>query len=29
VFSEHMIEHIPLAEGEMLLRECHRILKNG
>lgn len=29
VFSEHMIEHIPLAHGETLLRECHRILKPG
>ena len=29
VFSEHMIEHIPLSSGAHMLRECHRILKPG
>lgn len=28
VFSEHMIEHIPYAEGLLMLTECFRILKN-
>jgi predicted SAM-dependent methyltransferase len=29
IFSEHMIEHIPYAGGESMLRECHRVLKPG
>lgn len=29
VFSEHMIEHIPFAAGQKMLRECQRILKPG
>lgn len=29
IFSEHMIEHIPFAAGQKMLRECHRILKPG
>ena len=29
IFCEHMIEHIPAASGINLLKECHRILKNG
>jgi predicted SAM-dependent methyltransferase len=28
-FSEHMIEHIPYEGAEVMLRECHRILKPG
>ena len=27
IFSEHMIEHIPLAAGRKLLIECRRVLK--
>ena len=29
VFSEHMIEHIPLHQGKAMLCECFRILKPG
>lgn len=29
VFSEHMIEHIPLEKGRWMIQECHRILKPG
>jgi predicted SAM-dependent methyltransferase len=30
VYSEHMIEHIPFAAGQNMLRECFRVLKpNG
>lgn len=29
VFSEHMIEHIPLNGALNMLSECHRILKSG
>lgn len=29
VFSEHMIEHVPLAGAANMLRECHRVLKSG
>ncbi len=29
IFSEHMIEHVPHALGQHMLRECHRILKPG
>lgn len=27
IFSEHVIEHFTKADGEKLLRECHRVLK--
>src|ERR1017187_1498012 len=26
VFTEHMIEHIPYAQGVSMLAECHRVL---
>lgn len=29
VFSEHVIEHLPLAGGVNMLREAHRVLKPG
>lgn len=29
IFSEHMIEHVPLAAGQAMLRECHRVLVPG
>jgi predicted SAM-dependent methyltransferase len=29
IFSEHMIEHVPLAGAVNMLRECHRVLKAG
>ena len=29
VFSEHMIEHVPYAAGQSMLRECLRVLKPG
>jgi SAM-dependent methyltransferase len=29
IFTEHMIEHIPFADGQAMLRECLRILKPG
>ena len=29
VYSEHQIEHIRLADGEFMLRECHRVLAPG
>lgn len=29
VHAEHMIEHIPFADGVGMLRECHRILRPG
>jgi predicted SAM-dependent methyltransferase len=29
IFSEHMIEHIPLGSGVKMLNECYRILKPG
>ena len=29
VRSEHMIEHVPFADGMRMLRECHRVLKPG
>ncbi len=29
VYSEHMIEHIPLEAGRGMLRECHRVLRPG
>lgn len=29
LFSEHMIEHVPYAQGLAFLRECRRVLKPG
>lgn len=29
IFSEHMIEHIPWADGFSMLKECRRVLKPG
>jgi SAM-dependent methyltransferase len=29
IFSEHMIEHIDFAQGQHMLRECFRVLKDG
>jgi len=29
VYSEHMIEHIPVAAGISMLRECYRVLRPG
>lgn len=29
IFSEHMIEHITYEEGQSLLKECFRVLKEG
>jgi predicted SAM-dependent methyltransferase len=29
VFSEHMIEHISIDDGEFMMKECYRILKPG
>lgn len=29
VFSEHMIEHVPLSGAVNMLRECHRVLRSG
>jgi predicted SAM-dependent methyltransferase len=29
IFSEHCLEHLPLAEGRALLRECWRVLAPG
>jgi predicted SAM-dependent methyltransferase len=29
IFSEHLIEHLPKADGLNLLRECYRVLKPG
>lgn len=29
VFSEHLIEHVPLTQGELFLAECFRCLKPG
>lgn len=29
VFSEHMIEHIPFDKGQLMLRQCFRVLKRG
>jgi predicted SAM-dependent methyltransferase len=28
-FSEHMIEHVPYADGFSMLKECRRVLKPG
>jgi predicted SAM-dependent methyltransferase len=29
VFHEHLLEHLPLQAGAVLMRECHRVLKPG
>jgi predicted SAM-dependent methyltransferase len=29
IFGEHVIEHIPKADAELLLRECRRVLQPG
>ncbi|HXC02384.1 MAG TPA: methyltransferase domain-containing protein [Opitutaceae bacterium] len=29
VFSEHMIEHVPVAGARRMLTECHRVLRPG
>ena len=29
VFSEHMIEHVPVTGGEVMIRECFRVLRPG
>jgi len=29
IFSQHMIEHISYAQGQQMLKECFRILKDG
>ncbi len=29
IYSEHFWEHVPLDQGEFLLRECARVLKPG
>lgn len=29
VYSEHQIEHVPLADGERMLAECFRVLRPG
>ena len=29
VFSEHMLEHVPYAQGKRMLRECFRVMKPG
>ncbi len=29
IFHEHLLEHLSLAEGLSLLKECHRLLKEG
>lgn len=29
VFSEHLIEHLPYADGLAMLSECHRVLRPG
>jgi predicted SAM-dependent methyltransferase len=29
IYCEHMIEHIPFAGGQQMLKECRRILKPG
>lgn len=29
VFHEHLLEHLSLADGAALLRECHRVLRPG
>jgi predicted SAM-dependent methyltransferase len=29
IFSEHCIEHLPLETGDLVLAECHRVLRPG
>jgi predicted SAM-dependent methyltransferase len=29
IFSEHLIEHVPREDAELLLAECHRVLASG
>ena len=29
IFSQHMIEHVSYAQGQQMLKECFRILKDG
>ena len=29
IFHEHLLEHLSLAEGLSLMKECHRLLKEG
>jgi predicted SAM-dependent methyltransferase len=29
IYSEHMIEHLPYAEGMSMLSECYRVLRSG
>jgi predicted SAM-dependent methyltransferase len=29
VYTEHMIEHVPYPQGTYMLRECHRVMRNG
>jgi predicted SAM-dependent methyltransferase len=29
IFGEHVIEHLPKADAESLLRDCHRVLQAG
>jgi predicted SAM-dependent methyltransferase len=29
VYTEHMIEHVPYPQGKYMLRECHRVMRNG
>src|SRR5271163_470605 len=29
VFSEHMIEHVPYADGRHMLNECYRVMARG
>lgn len=29
VFHEHLLEHLPLEAGAVLMRECHRVLRPG
>jgi len=29
VFSEHLIEHMPVADGRKMISECFRVLKDG
>ncbi len=29
IYSEHMIEHVPLVGGQKMLKECYRVLRPG
>lgn len=29
IYNEHMIEHVPYTAGQMMLKECYRVLKPG